>query len=95
MDVEAACSLINEELKDLLPKVADELLTRVKDRTPVKTGTARDGWEVTDLTTTGFKIKNDVEYIGYLEDGTPKMRPVKMLATTLMEIDDIIAKETK
>lgn len=85
---------ISMELTDyctqLTEGVADEMLERIVRRTPVITGTLRDGWEVTSQSKSSFVISNDVEYAGYVEYGTEKMEPRAMVRTTLEEIDSII-----
>ena len=62
-----------------------ELHRRISQRTPVDTGRARAGWEITEV-----GIRNDVPYIGFLEEGTTNMRPFGMVKTSLQEIPSII-----
>lgn len=76
-------------LKTLVNDVGDETLSRVKDKTPVASGRLRDGW-VLDKTDTAFQLSNDVPYAGYVEEGTTDNAPVGMLATTVLEIPDMI-----
>jgi hypothetical protein len=73
---------------------ASEAVTRIQQRTPVRTGDLQGGWGVT-MKTTGFEIYNTKDYAAYVEYGTPKMAPVGMVRTTLLEKDDItkVAKE--
>lgn len=72
----------------------EEFERRVKDKTPVRSGAARDGYYVED-TGDGFELKNHMDYVQYLELGTEHMRPFAMVQTTMMEEDEIIriAKE--
>lgn len=73
---------------------AMEFQSRVEERTPVLTGALKKGW-LTKLTQTGFTISNIQPYASYVENGTEKMAPRAMIATTLVEKDQIakIAKE--
>lgn len=65
-----------------------EFMDRWNRRTPVRTGDLRAGNTV-NVTDTSFEFDNEVHYFGYVENGTPKMRPVGMLKTTLNEAQDI------
>lgn len=59
-------------LEAIEAEVADDaklILDSVKEETPVETGHARDGWEVVKESQTTV-VKNDVEYIGFLDEGT-------------------------
>ncbi len=65
------------------------LYQRLRELTPVRTGTARDGWTV-EVKGAGFLrrivISNRVPYVIYLELGTDRMRPYAMVARTLAEL---------
>jgi hypothetical protein len=67
---------------------AQEFLTRLRDRTPVDTGRLQAGWEL-EVKGGEFEVRNPVEYAGYVEYGTEHMAPRAMLATTLLEVDQI------
>jgi hypothetical protein len=67
---------------------ADEFEKRVKNRTPVDTGTLQRGWETT-VSPDEITIRNDVEYAGYVEDGTEHMDGAHMLKVTMSEIPEI------
>ena len=77
-------------IQGLVEYVAKEVHQRVKDRTPVDTGTAQAGWQLS-ISGNEATINNDVSYIGYLEDGTSKMAGHNMVRTTLEEVPSIIA----
>jgi len=108
----------SETLAIVQKKLAFDILSGVVARTPVLTGRARGGWQVTigaptdldsgnedksGLTVTAnaqtvlanlgvfqiVYIQNNVEYIGYLEEGTDKMAPFKMMALTLQEQEGV------
>lgn len=75
------------DFDQIVSELSQELLEKIKDRTPVDTGKAQAGWKLDDNV-----IYNDVEYIEYLENGTPKMAPVGMVRLALEEADDILQK---
>lgn len=71
-----------------------ELMERVKQKTPVRTGALRDGWGF-EQKRESISVYNTQEYAGYVEYGTEKMAPRAMLRTTLLEKEQIaqVAKE--
>jgi hypothetical protein len=77
-----------EKVESLPARVAEEMQTRVMDRTPVRSGYLKSRWQI-QYTTTGFILGNDATYAPYVEFGTPKMHPVGMLGTTVMELPQI------
>lgn len=77
--------VIGEINAKLIEGVMKESLKRIKRRTPVDTGRARASWEIAN----GMEIVSDVPYMEYLEYGTYKMRPYRMVTTTAKEIDAI------
>jgi len=108
-------TLLPEKLVLFQKKIALDVLRGVVLKTPVDTGTARGGWQVTldtgparaaerkdkygSLTVNdgmgvidavrfgqAIFITNNVSYIKYLEEGTERMKPFKMLALTLEEM---------
>ncbi len=73
---------------DFAQGFADEFEDRVKRRTPVRTGRLQSGWEA-DVSEDEIVISNDVEYAGYVEDGTEHMSGAHMLKVTMSEIPEI------
>jgi hypothetical protein len=63
-----------------------ELETGIKADTPVNTGTARDGWRITQTVQrvgdTGT-LYNDVPYVILLEEGTDTMAPRQFINTNI------------
>jgi len=58
------------ELHTRVKDMTKDLVQDLKDRTPVKTGKARDGWTVSSNAGKGRGIiKNNVEYVKYLDAG--------------------------
>lgn len=87
----SALKVIQEQIEQLAPKIAEKIIYRVKRRTPVRSGRLRDGWN-SSITPSKIIIYNDVDYAPYIEYGTPTIEPVGMLRTTLEEIG-LIVKE--
>jgi len=73
---------ITDEMEEEFLK---ESLKRIKARTPVQSGTARDGWFIKS-----GSIFNRVDYVKFLELGTWKMRPIAMVKRTAAEADQIL-----
>lgn len=95
-------SRLTDPQKKFAQTFADDFLTRVKQRTPnpplspnpgsaansPSTGKLRKGWKA-NVSKTQVTIYNDVEYAGYVEDGTEKMNGTHMLKTTAAETPQI------
>lgn len=73
---------------------AEEFEARVKRRTPVRTGRLQAGWE-TEVTEDEINISNDVEYAGFVEDGTENMSGAHMLKVTISEVPAISKQAQK
>lgn len=63
-----------QQARDTTGKIALDFHRGVKRRTPVKTGNARNGWEV-NLDGTAPIVENNVEYIIPLNRGHSKQAP--------------------
>ena len=85
---------IDEFVKKLESATRDEFekefLTRVAEKTPVRTGALKEGWfwDYADARSPVFS--NTQPYAEYVENGTPKMAPHLMVATTCLEVGDIM-----
>lgn len=66
-----------------------EFLSRVKERTPVRTGALQRGWHQTQRETS-IDISNTKDYAAYIEYGTPTIAPRAMLRTTMEEAEIIV-----
>lgn len=73
----------------VVKEVSQEVFDRVKERTPVLTGRARDGWEIVQGDKQS-KISNDVPYIGVLESGSSDQAPQGFVGITLDEVPEMI-----
>lgn len=80
---------IQHDIDEVIKEVGKEALTRVKDRTPVRTGYAQSRWELT-VESDGFTLENDADYISYLELGSSSQAPSGMLGITMVEVPDIV-----
>lgn len=69
-------------------KMQEDLVFGIKKDTPVDTGRAQAGWENENIKRLGDKgiIKNDVEYIGWLEFGTDKTQPYGMVRRNIKRV---------
>ncbi len=67
-----------------LQKQATKLLTTLKDKTPIDTGEAREGWK---LSGSGDKriISNDVEHLRYLNEGSSRQAPSHFIESTALQ----------
>lgn len=65
---QATMSSLQAELRSEVKRLANDLYTEVKQRTPVDTGRAKAGWNK-NVRNTGFTISNNVPYIGVLDKG--------------------------
>jgi hypothetical protein len=69
-------------------KMQEDLVFGIRKDTPVDTGRAQAGWENENIKRLGDKgiIKNDVEYIGWLEFGTDKTQPHGMVRRNIKRV---------
>jgi hypothetical protein len=81
---------LKTNLRKFKQEFAMEFQQRVEQRSPVRTGALQKGW-VTDQKQTGFTLSNVQPYAGFVEWGTEHMAPVGMVATTLLEKEQIAA----
>lgn len=66
-----------------IQKKQHTVVNDLKDKTPVDTGRAQRGWYSYN-TTQGYTIKNDVDYISDLNEGTSTQAPRNFIELTLM-----------
>jgi hypothetical protein len=83
---------INQSIRDWAlnstKKMQTNLYEGIRADTPVKTGRAQAGWESIDIAKLGDTgiIKNDVEYIGWLEFGSDTVAPHSMVRTNIKRV---------
>lgn len=91
---ESVLTDVQENIDKLIADVAAEVESRVRDRTPVRTGYARSRWQ-TEVRDDGFDIGNDAEYISFLELGSSQQAPLGMLGITMEEVPDIVEDKAR
>lgn len=81
-------------LEKFVVEWAAEAHNRIVYRTPVKTGELKRSWK-TEHFPMKFTESNYRLYAAYIENGTPKIRPFKMIGTTVLEAAQIsqVAKQ--
>ena len=97
--IEATKDQILEDYQAFINELAEETLKAAQKFTPVRTGTARDGWEAKvsvpdnfrqSKSNDNFVVTNKVPYVEYLDKGTRKMKPANngrgIIGPTLSEI---------
>ena len=76
----------NNNLANLIKKIADETHMAASNNTPVKTGYARSQWKK-KVTSENFEVSNKVPYIQRLEAGASKIQaPRGIIGPTLEQI---------
>ena len=77
-----------DDAVEIINEIAEDTFNRIVADTPVDTGRAAGGWDMTNLTRPGvveFVYKNDVPYIVYLEFGSSQQAPKGMLRINLQK----------
>lgn len=69
---------------------AVEFIERVQDKTPENTGRLKESYFVQQKKE-GFDLGSVEDYFSYVEHGTSKMRPRRMVGRTLLEEEEITA----
>jgi len=76
-EIEAASKIIKQTK-------LNELVSALKQNTPVDTGEARDGWKIED-----GRIINRVEHIDRLNQGSSQQAPAYFVEQTLLAHEDV------
>jgi hypothetical protein len=66
--IDQTISQVNDELRSAVKRLSNDLLSEIKQKTPVDTGTARSGWQQ-KVDNKGFEITNNVPYVPILDKG--------------------------
>ena len=77
-------SIFKKEVEKIVEHKKKQILSKLKENTPVDTGRARDGWHLS-----GYSIKNNVEYIDELNRGSSKQAPIRFIGKTVLSDSDI------
>jgi hypothetical protein len=88
--IEATKKQVLEDYQTYIRELADTTLKAAQKFTPVRTGTARDGWQAKVSEKNTFVVSNEVPYVPFLDKGTRKMKPANrgrgIIGPTLTEI---------
>lgn len=84
-------------------EMMNEFMLRVQQKTPVSSGHEADshpgalkaGWTVSNDSDGSWTLNNSQDYAVYIEAGTHKMSPRGMIATTMVELDQIVDNAKK
>lgn len=79
---------LEKQSQEFIEAFAEEFQARVEQKTPVKTGALQAGYS-TQVTPVGFGLFNTQNYFEYVENGTARMAPRRMVARTMMEAPTI------
>ncbi len=82
-DVDALLDDFEELYKSEFDIMVLTLITELKQATPIDTGKARGGWEYQLTKSDIAYITNEVEYIGYLNDGHSQQAPAYFVEQTV------------
>ncbi len=90
---------IGDRMGLLIGNLANDLLARVTQRTPVDTGTAKNGWAIVDKDYSGpdpyAVVANRVFYVIFLEFGWSDQAPNGMLRISLREMKHRVRRNMK
>ena len=73
-NIDAVMREVNNSYSKIVSAVSVDLHRELRDKTPVRTGRARDGWQNLKRKD-NVEIVNRVPYVDYLDKGTTKMKP--------------------
>lgn len=76
---------LKRTLKQTVNELRDEVYSKARDNTPVKTGNAKRNWKKRGANT-GFSVENKVPYIERLEAGASRQAPKGIINPTIASI---------
>lgn len=91
MDNKTIIVNLKGQLDTFLNEFADEFLVRVRARTPWVTGDLNKGFS-TKVVDNTVELYNTMPYFDFVEYGTPRMTPRRMVTRTVLEAEDITNK---
>lgn len=80
----------------LIQRVMERVVDATRERTPVETGEARDGWDGSQIElgeqadASERHLTNRIEHIVYLEYGTRRMQPRHIVQRSLAEAAQVV-----
>jgi HK97 gp10 family phage protein len=81
-------------ISSILQQAGKEGVDAARARTPVRTGRLRDG-NAADVSGLTLRFHNDVEYAGYVNDGTSRMSPTNFFDAGVEAIKNRLDEEFK
>ena len=80
---------IRKEISTNLQAISETIALDLKEITPKDTGEAASSWVVDNLNQEklSFEIKNDKDYIKYLNAGSSKQAPANFIERTVLDYD--------
>lgn len=83
--IAAASHRLTEAVETARRALAEDVASRLRAATPVDTGRARDGWTIEESPGPQTHIRNDVPYVGRLNDGGSAQAPAGFVERALSE----------
>lgn len=85
LGIDDAIKFIGTTNKSIVDATATVVQESAKKHTPIKSGRARRNWNKS-TSSQGFRVENNVPYIGRLEEGYSKQAPNGIIGPTLRDI---------
>jgi len=85
LGIDSAIKFMGTTSKDLVDATATLVQQTARSKTPIKSGRARRNWNKS-TSRQGFRVENNVPYIGRLEEGYSKQAPQGIIGPTLREL---------
>lgn len=79
--------MLESKVQQVAEGVSEYAYNEVRDKTPVRTGFARDSW-TKDEGNRVIEIRNTADYITYLEYGSATVDSHGMVSTTMPALED-------
>lgn len=93
IDVKITSLLEKVDLEKALTDSLEEVIVRIKRRTPIQTGKLRDGFSL-EKQESNLNIINTQDYVDVVEQGNSSQAPQGMIRISLLELQSIINSKT-
>lgn len=80
------------DLEAIFDEAMAEVVTRIRYRTPVRTGALQRGWGLNKINNI-YEITNEESYATYVESGTDKRAGVHMVRISIEELQQILQQK--
>jgi hypothetical protein len=84
---EAFAQKVEAAPEKIVSTVAEDLIGRIVDRTPVESGALRNAWTLTYESDTHAVIENKLPYAQSIEHGHSRAAPQGMVAISVLEVE--------